>query len=161
MKPINLTESDVKRFMSKFVLNEENGCWEWIAGINRGGYGTFNVGAHDTLLAHRVSWTVYNNEDPSDLYVLHSCDNPKCVNIDHLFLGTLDDNNKDMKAKGRAGGYGLPGEKNGNSVLSWEEARTIRRLYNKGDTLQRLATTFGVSTQTIWNIGTNRAWKEI
>ena len=77
-----------------------NGCWEWIASLNRpNGYGQF--GFNDKIWkAHRFSAKYFGNMDIDNLYVCHKCDNPKCVNPDHLYVGTQFDNMKDRSAKG-------------------------------------------------------------
>lgn len=78
------------------ILMADNGCWVWTACRSRDGYGVMNVG-----LAHRFSWKAFRGPIPKSMYVLHKCDNPSCVNPDHLFIGTQFDNMRDMKAKGR------------------------------------------------------------
>lgn len=76
-----------------------NGCIEWI-GYNVRGYGQITV-AHKGIQTHRLAWTLSNGPIPEGLLVLHHCDNPPCINPDHLFLGTHQDNMNDMSAKGR------------------------------------------------------------
>lgn len=83
-----------QRFEEKFLVSP--GCWNWIACTNPKGYGQFTQ-----LRAHRVSYELYVGPIPEGLSVLHKCDNRRCVNPDHLFVGTQDDNMKDMKRKGR------------------------------------------------------------
>lgn len=77
-------------------------CWIW-TGSTSEGYGQINVGGGDGRhdWAHRVSWEIHHGPIPDGLWVLHRCDNPSCVRPDHLFLGTVADNNRDMIAKGR------------------------------------------------------------
>ncbi len=85
-----------------------NGCWEWTGSLNRpNGYGQF--GFNDKLWkSHRFSAKYIGNMDIDNLYVCHKCDNPKCVNPDHLFVGTQFDNMKDRYAKGGIGSRSIP-----------------------------------------------------
>ena len=82
-------------------------CWLWTAGTNGHGYGAFHPGPGRRGMgkAHRISWTIANGPIPDGLGVLHRCDNPPCVNPAHLFLGTDQENHRDMDAKGRHGRY--------------------------------------------------------
>jgi hypothetical protein len=82
----------------------ENGCWEWDGSINQSGYGTIGVN-RSSKLAHRVAWEESNGAIPNGLFVLHACDNRRCINPAHLWLGTNDDNMKDMARKGRGGSF--------------------------------------------------------
>lgn len=79
-------------------------CLEWTAAIDRGtGYGRRQHNGKP-MLAHRVAWMIVNGEIPDGAQVLHRCDNPKCVDVNHLFIGSQSDNIKDMHSKGRASG---------------------------------------------------------
>lgn len=79
-----------------------SGCWEWFAGADKNGYGRIGKMGGGTLLAHRVSYAMRFGEPPPHLHVCHRCDNPKCINPDHLFLGTDLDNQNDSKNKCRS-----------------------------------------------------------
>lgn len=84
-----------EQFEQKYIVNEQTGCWEWTAAISKQGYGRFNHTA-----AHRYSYKMYVGEIPDGLFVCHHCDNKKCVNPDHFFLGTTTDNIRDAMKKG-------------------------------------------------------------
>lgn len=90
-----------EKFLSKFKINEDTGCWEWSAGLNdKNGYGIFSQ-MQKRIYAHRYSYSFFIGEIADGLLVCHKCDNPKCCNPFHLFLGTNEDNMKDAKGKGR------------------------------------------------------------
>jgi hypothetical protein len=89
------------RFWSK-VGRAESGCWEWQWSVfKQTGYGQFALDSKTPVNAHRMSWELVNGTVPSGLFVLHKCDNRKCVNPEHLFLGNQQDNMEDMAKKGR------------------------------------------------------------
>lgn len=89
------------RFWSKVAKTADNdGCWNWIAGRHKG-YGTFGIDGGKTQ-APRVAYLLANGPFDLELFVLHRCDNPACCNPRHLFLGTHDDNMRDMSEKGRS-----------------------------------------------------------
>lgn len=89
----------VQRFWVK--AEKSAGCWNWMALRNPSGYGVVNF-KNKTRLAHRVAWELTHGEIPVGMYACHTCDNPSCINPDHLFLGTQADNMRDMMEKGRS-----------------------------------------------------------
>jgi hypothetical protein len=94
-------ETLAQRFWGK--VKKSDGCWEWQAYRDEDGYGSVgSFGNADRMSTHRYSWVLHNGPIPADLFVLHRCDNPPCVRPDHLFLGTVLDNNRDAIAKGRS-----------------------------------------------------------
>lgn len=97
-----------ERFENLYMHNHDTGCYEWIGGKNNIGYGMFRDG-DKMRTAHRVSYELANNiQIPHNMCVCHTCDNPKCVNPQHLWLGTVKDNINDMFKKGRANRIGRP-----------------------------------------------------
>lgn len=110
-----------KRFWAKVDVRGEDECWNWTKALNEHGYGWFSFnGSPDR--ASRVSWIFQNGPIPAGKCVLHKCDNPKCVNPKHLFLGTHKDNTQDMIKKRRT----VFGEKASWAKITEEEARRIR-----------------------------------
>lgn len=97
-----LSDSDKERFWAKVDRRGPDECWPWRAATDRDGYGAFNVRAA-MFGAHRVSWKITTGATPTKC-VCHTCDNPRCVNPAHLWLGTHQDNMQDKIAKGRARG---------------------------------------------------------
>ena len=97
---MEFTEEQSKRFWAKVNKKGDNECWEWLAGKNSGGYGAFELNKK-TVTASRISWSLLNGEISSDIFVCHSCDNPSCVNPNHLFTSDNQGNVDDMIRKKR------------------------------------------------------------
>ena len=143
-----------KRFWPKVCVREK--CWEWIASKNTDGYGLLmcrNKAAgfpRKLLRAHTVSWEIHFGAIPKGMHVLHTCDNPGCVNPGHLFLGTHQDNMRDMKEKGRAPGASSPGDKHPRAILSSEVVKSLRDRHSKGERIVALARDTGYRYATVW-----------
>lgn len=136
-------------------------CWLWTGTRKAHGYGVIRID-NKVWRAHRLSWTLFGGEIPSDKDVLHRCDTPRCVNPDHLFLGTQADNMRDMQQKGRkAIGNANPakGEKHGRAKLTAGQVAEIRHAYEHGATQTRLASIYGVSHTAISDIIRRKNWK--
>ena len=150
------------RFWEK--VDKSDGCWNWTAGHNGRGYGAF-YGDGTMLRAHRVSYELHYGPIPKqDSYhgmcVCHSCDNKLCVNPDHLFLGTHQDNMDDMYDKGRD--VPLAGIRNGNSKLTESDVLNIRKVSKHGLVTQKnLSILYGVSVQLISRVINRGIWSHV
>lgn len=100
-REFDLSDKAIDYFWNHIKIDELTRCWHWTGGVHdQSGYGRFTVN-YKSMLAHRFSYRVFTGEYDSDLCILHKCDNPPCVNPDHLFTGTKTENNRDRHAKGR------------------------------------------------------------
>jgi hypothetical protein len=96
----------LERLLNKVIINQNTDCWEWQGGTNNIGYGMIRD-EKKMRTAHRVSYEEHNNvKIPKLMCVCHTCDNPLCVNPNHLWLGSRSDNTRDMWRKGRANPFG-------------------------------------------------------
>lgn len=136
------------RFWSKVGRTGDDDCWEWQASKFTSGYGQFGIGSRPWP-AHRVSWVLANRRPiPRDYYVLHTCDNPGCVNPRHLFVGTHKDNMGDMIRKGRK--TASSGENHHRSKLTADQVAEIRaRCADPCVQWQTLASEYGVTTAAV------------
>ena len=155
---MNLTERQLRNFWAKVDVRGPDDCWEWTAFKDRG-YGVFGVfgvtggpqGAH-RVSAHLAGMKI------EGLYVCHHCDNPCCVNPNHLFVGTNADNMRDKMQKGR----GAKGESAGPAKLTADQVLEMRALYATGRWTQKgLADRYSVSPEQVCNIVNRKQWKHI
>jgi hypothetical protein len=131
-----------------------NGCWEWNSHLDSyKKYGNFNYQGK-MWRAHRLSYIFHKGNFDQTLFVCHTCDNPKCVNPDHLFLGSTQDNTVDRVQKDRS----AKGEANGDSRLTEIQVREIRQSNEK---TKILVDRYKVSKQTILKIKQYKSWKHI
>jgi len=154
-----MRKSLVFRFWGKFDRPKE-GCWLWKAGKDGKGYGLIGNGSHydfHKILAHRLSWMLYNGPIPDGLCVLHKCDNPICVNPNHLFLGTKGDNAKDRDEKGRV----AHGEEHYKAKLTKKQVEQIRQLRLVGLKITEIAKLFDVSKGHVSEIVSKKVWKRM
>jgi hypothetical protein len=136
------------------------GCWIFSGAETDTGYGQIRNG-DKMIAAHRAAYIVAHGEVPDDMHVLHQCDVRSCVNPDHLFLGSHQDNMNDMKAKGRRVGS-LVGERMGMAKLSDAAVVAIRKEYAGGGVRQvDLAEKHSVSQVLISKIVRRKAWTHI
>jgi len=124
-----------------------DGCWEWTGCLNNKGYGVMNTGDGSVIYVHRFSYLIHIGEISKGLFVCHKCDNAKCVNPDHLFLGTHTDNMQDKTIKGRSGL-----KLTGDAVKIIREARSLF-------SVAEIANYFRMSKAQIHNIVSFKSYK--
>jgi hypothetical protein len=144
------SKKTIKSFEAKYQINEATGCWDWTASFARGGYGQFFTSVKDGrgwYRAHRFSYIAHKGDIPDGAVVMHSCDNPRCVNPDHLMVGTQADNMRDRDAKNR--GY----------LQATAQAVKVADIKSSPKSNQELANEIGCSRGHIWKIRNDRyAW---
>jgi hypothetical protein len=135
------------------IYGDPNQCWEWLSYKNPNGYGQTKIGGRNGkhILSHRLSWVVNFGEIPDGLHVCHKCDNPSCVNPNHLFLGTNLDNIKDRMAKGRsrAAWKGIAREKHPSCKVSDAQVFEMVMLRKSGKSISMIAPMFGITKRHI------------
>jgi len=144
---MKLTEIELGRFWAK--VDKTDGCWIWIGAKNATGYGLIRF-KRKSYRAHRVSYEFANGEIPDGLYICHKCDNPSCVNPEHLFTGTATDNAIDMTNKGRS-----------SAILTPNQVMEIFDQRGNGITHQDIANKYGIARSTVSNLMRGLNWASI
>jgi hypothetical protein len=143
-------------FWLRVDKSASNGCWHWTGAITSDGYGSIRI-KRVHVQPHRLSYELSKGPIPSGLHVLHTCDNPRCVNPEHLFLGTHRDNMADRVRKGRVA--------NGCNKVTAEQALSIMREYKRSNlcrsNAQELARKYGITSNSITAIVFGRSWKHL
>ncbi len=137
-----------ERFDSNWMPEPFSGCWLWIGTLCLG------YGVIDKKKAHRLSWEFHRGEIPKGMFICHKCDTRACVNPDHLFVGTLQDNKRDEVTKMRHSF----GERNRHARLTENQVRQIR---NSKKLYRLIALDFGISESHVKYIKVRRRWKHV
>lgn len=143
------------RFWSKVAKSDD--CWQWTGPTAKEGYGQFRLPDGTRTGAHRMAYELTRGPIPENRLVMHLCDNPACVNPDHLQVGTHAENMRDRNAKGRQ----ASGVRHGRAKLTPESAKRIRALYARGrGTVRSLAQAHSVSPAAIYKVLKGKSWTE-
>lgn len=149
---------DAEYLRRRSVVNEQTGCHEWIGAASSFGHGNINVDGKYWKV-HRYAWTLARGAIPDGMCVCHHCDNPPCINPEHLFLGTRKDNSDDMYRKGR--GRKSVGSGHWYSKFSDEDVRRIREAYLFGARQVDLAAAYGVHQTAISTVVRRQNWRHV
>lgn len=142
-----------ERFYEKVGLD-----WQWRSRKNKAGYGDIQVnGKH--VRAHRLSYEIHNGKIPAGMYVLHSCDDPGCVNPEHLHLGTPADNMREMVERNR--NHNMRGENNPNAKITEKQVIEIREKYKKGMRQIEICKEYDLQDGNVSDIVNRKKWKYI
>ena len=150
------SEGLAKRFWAKVVKKSDPDCWLWTGCKDSNGYGRISVGGRSGKpeLAHRISYTLSIGKIPSGLHIRHKCDNPSCVNPNHLEAGTHAENMADFNRRG----HGNRGEKNGGSVLTPAEVKEIKSRLGRGESPSKICKSYSVCRSAIERIKNRNGW---
>lgn len=148
----------VRRFWEKVDVAGPDDCWNWTASTAGKGYGQIKMPkTRRQLYAHRLSYEIHHGIAPGDMLVMHSCDNPRCVNPAHLSLGTHGDNLQDMARKDRH----LYGERNAQAKLTESQIDLVFDLFDRGVAREDIAERVGASKTHIDRILRGEHWRHV
>jgi hypothetical protein len=146
-----------ERFLAKVCPEPDTGCWLWRGQVRADGYGLVRF-ERKVYLAHRLAWKFFRGEIAPGLVVCHKCDVRACVNPEHLFLGTMMDNVRDMMEKGRS----AHGEKHRSAKLTTEQVRRIKTMLAEGFMrVSDIAREYGVTHATVACIARGTSWRHV
>lgn len=142
-------------FMGSYVIDDKN-CWIWRNSNKITGYGIINYQGK-AKSAHRYSYELFKGEIPKNHEICHTCDNRRCVNPEHLFLGSKTENMQDALKKGR---FSL-GENHYQNKLSEKQVKEIRKEREKGRSYIDIGKEYGISQESVYDIVKRRTWKHV
>ena len=149
-----LTERNLRNFWKK--VDKTDSCWNWTGCLQSNGYGQIRIDGV-ARYSHRLSYEMHNCEIPEDKHILHKCDNRKCVNPEHLFLGNQASNMADCAAKKR-NAYGT---RNGLSKVTEEQLADIKSLLNDGVSCKCISEKYNLHYNTIYKIKKGITYKYV
>lgn len=156
-----LTPQQIARFWAKVQKGQPDQCWPWMGCRQAAGYGRVGINGK-VWQAPRIAYLLAHGAFPSELCVMHTCDNPPCCNPRDLCLGTDADNSRDKAQKGRSPRTGFKGEANTHAKLTAQDVVCIRQQYaSPGLTQRGLAAEYGVTRATIGDIVRRKTWRHI
>ena len=154
------SQSIQQRFNEKVEFIPFSSCHFWTAATNKFGYGKLNNGSHSWVLAHRFAWEQKHGAIADKEYILHNCDNPSCVNVNHLYLGSHKDNAQDRESRNR--GNHVNGTKHGRSKLFASQIYEIRDVYDTGKySFRQLGKIYGIDGKTVADIIDHKIWSNL
>jgi hypothetical protein len=145
------------RFEAKYTPEPNSGCWLWTASRHRQGYGQMQVDGRP-VPAHRVAYELFVGPIPAGQCVCHKCDVPACVNPEHLWLGTVGENNTDRNIKGRTN---RPvGDQSSFARFTWPIVREMRQRFAAGASRAELREAYGISANALNCILRGETWPD-
>lgn len=137
-----------ERFEAKTIPVTETGCLLWTGCWNHFGHGQFAFNGRKLMVASRAAWVLAGRTIPEGMFILHKCDTPQCVNVDHLFVGTKKDNTQDMIKKGRLRISGV-------AKITLDQANIIRGMEGVH---KKIAEAFGINQSQVSRIKSGLSW---
>ena len=156
---MEITQLTRERFDSKWKRDAATGCWLWMASTAGRGYGQFRIpGTRRNIYAHRLSFELFKGPLPKGAHLMHSCDTPRCINPDHLSIGSPLDNARDMRDKDRH----LNGERNASAKLTEKQVVAIKALLAHSCLPQKvIAKLFGIQQMQVSRIKRGERWAHV
>jgi hypothetical protein len=150
--PLTWSDDQKSRFWAKVNVADDDACWEWNASLDKKGYGQFAERHGVMVKAHRTAYELLSGPITDGLFACHTCDNPRCCNPRHIFLGTNADNMRDCAAKGRAGA-----RKNSKHETDARAVKILRTITGWGAV--RISRALSMPFGSVQNILQSRCWR--